>query len=264
MWPGASAALPAPRETGLHCWTPRGLLAPEPRTLPDVLGDPGQVSRSPSARRTERHPGQRMELGPRPPHGTQAACPSARAPAPTPEAAPSQRMSLPPPAPSAALPRPRGSPPMPSGSCDCGAGTRRGAGRGLCGGGEEVWGTLGLWSREGGRGGRAERGRAGTAPGPWVQPDMHAPRHASVGRGFLPSESFVLEERDKNRREIKTSVSRTGRSLAPPSAAPPAHRWRRARLPLAPRPWPPTLGGGEMPGPRAPEPTDPAVSMSAV
>lgn len=81
MWPGASAALPAPRETGLHCWTPRGLLAPESRTLPDVLGDPGQVSRSPSARRTERHPGQRMELGPRPPHGTQAACPSARAPA---------------------------------------------------------------------------------------------------------------------------------------------------------------------------------------
>lgn len=49
----------------------------------------------PPAHHTERHPGRRMKLRPRPPDSTEAACPSARAPAPT------QRMPLPPRCPAA-------------------------------------------------------------------------------------------------------------------------------------------------------------------
>lgn len=211
MWPGASAALPAPRETGLHCWTPRGLLAPEPRTLPDVLGDPGQVSRSPSARRTERHPGQRMELGPRPPHGTQAACPSARAPAPNPEAAPSQRMSLPPPAPSAALPWPRGSPPMPSGSCDCGAGTRRGA-RGV-GSAVGVRKSGAPWGCGAGRAG-GEGVRSAAAPGQRRDPGFsptctHRATQAWDAASYLASLSCWRRE-TKTEEKLKPALAERG------------------------------------------------------
>lgn len=45
-------------------------------------------SRVHSAHHTERHPGQRLELDPWPPDSTEAACPSARAPAPTPGSGP--------------------------------------------------------------------------------------------------------------------------------------------------------------------------------
>lgn len=62
----------------------------------------------PPARHTERHPGRRMKLRPRPPDSTEAACPSARAPAPT------QRMSLPPRCP--VRPHCASAPPSPAGA----------------------------------------------------------------------------------------------------------------------------------------------------